>query len=375
MRLTIATLALVVYIAASLIWRLPCRSWMKIAIGCALLVVGSKFILYDKIGGSFINPDLPLVLLLIMEWLYNTMIILAFLLLIKDSLSLLLLISRWLGTSWHLPFTPAVRGAGLLCMALFLAIFGLWQFMRVPDVHTVEIPLPGLPAELDGFAIVQLTDTHIGPLLKKNAWMQEVVKKTNALAADLVVLTGDMIDGSPETLRNDIAPLQALRARHGVYGITGNHEYYVGVQQWLPVFKDLGIVMLHNDYRTLSVQGKNLVLVGIPDQVALRFGETGPDYKFLHTLPEGTRVLLHHRPSGVPDLDGIALQLSGHTHGGHLFFLKWLVASFNDGFVDGLYDVGGTKLYVSSGTGAWAGFACRLGVPAEIAHIILRRQE
>jgi len=375
MRLTIAALVLVVYIVASLIWRLPCRLWAKIALGCVVLVVGSKFMLYEIIGGSFIAPDFPFALLLTMECLYCAMVILAFLLLVKDCLGLLLWIGRRLGGSWRLPLTPALRGGGLCGLALALAILGMWQSMRPPSVHTVDIPVPGLPPELDGLAIVQLSDLHIGPLLKKAAWVQQVVNTTNALDADLVVLTGDMVDGAPQALRRDIAPLRNLHARYGVYGITGNHEYYSGVRQWLPAFSDLGIVMLLNEYRTVAVQGKNLILAGVPDQVAPRFGEAGPDYGLLPTLPDGIRVLLQHRPSGAPGKSGIDLQLSGHTHGGQLFFLQWLVALFNGGLVEGLYNLDGTTLYVSTGTGIWAGFSCRIGVSSEIARIILRRPQ
>ena len=129
--------------------------------------------------------------------------------------------------------------------------------------------------------------------------------------------------------------------------------------------------MLLNQYRRFSVQGKNLILAGLPDQAALRSHEVGPNRSFLQTLPEGTRILLKHRPSTVGE--GINLQLSGHTHGGHLFFLKWLIGSYNGRLVGGLYDIAGAKLYISSGTGVWAGFSSRLGVPSEISHIILRR--
>lgn len=310
-----------------------------------------------------------------MEFLYSAMVILAFLLLIKDCLSLLLLNSLWLGSSpWHLPLTPAIRSSLLICTALGLSLFGTWQSLRVPNVRTVEIPLPGLPAELNGFSIVQLSDVHIGSLLKAD-WLKEVVEKTNDLAADLVVLTGDMIDGSPEELRKDIEPLRGLQGRYGVYGITGNHEYYFGIQRWLPVFEDLGVVMLMNEYRTFSVNGQNLILAGVPDQAARQFGESGPDYMSLKGMfPDGIRVLLQHRPSSVSGNSGADLQLSGHTHGGHLLFLKWLIATFNGGLVGGLFDFHGPKLYVSQGTGVWAGFSCRLGAPSEITHIILRQK-
>ncbi len=373
MRLAIPTLLLFFYIVASLIMLLPCRPWIKVAAASALLVIGMKYIFYEKIGGSFIAPDFPPHLLLAMEFFYSAMVILAFLLLAKDCLALLLWVSRYLGSSWQLPFTSAIRGGGLVFTALIISLYGTWQAIRVPDVHTVEIALPGLPAELDGFSIVQLSDIHIGPLLKR-PWLQDVVEKTNSLMADLVVLTGDMIDGSPEALREDIAPLSQLQARHGIYGITGNHEYYFGVNQWLPVFADLGITMLQNEYRTFTIKGHNLVLAGVPDATALRFGEAGPRPRLLLAeSPEGIRILLQHRPSGGSGNGGADLQLSGHTHGGHLFFLKWLIATFNSGLSMGVFDINDKKLYISPGTGVWSGFSVRLGAPSEIARIILRQ--
>ena len=108
-------------------------------------------------------------------------------------------------------------------------IYGTWQAIRVPDVRTIEITLPRLPVSLDGFSIVQLSDIHLGPFLK-GAWLRDVVAKTNALSPDLVAVTGDMIDGSPDELKDDVAPLGDLQARYGVYGITGNHEYYFRVE-------------------------------------------------------------------------------------------------------------------------------------------------
>jgi predicted MPP superfamily phosphohydrolase len=373
MRLALPTLVLFLYIIASLIWWLPCRPWVKLAGALTLFAIGLKYLVYEKIGGSFIAPDFPPFVLLIMEFLYSAMVILAFLLVVKDVLALGLLIARGLGGSWHLPFSSAIRGAALVCTALALSAFGACQSLRVPEVHTLEIPLPGLPVELDGFSIVQLSDLHIGLLLKQG-WLTEVVRKTNGLAADLVVLTGDMIDGSPEALQDDITPLRALQAQYGVFGITGNHEYYFGAHRWRPVFEDLGIEMLENEARTFSIQDKKLILAGVPDPAALHFGGVGPDRGFLQTLPEGIRVLLQHRPSVLTGATKVDLQLSGHTHGGHLFFLKWLIASYNGGLAGGLFDFAGPKLYVSPGTGVWAGFSCRLGVPSEITHIILRQK-
>lgn len=375
MRLAIPSLVLFIYIVASLIWLLPYRPLARIAAGSVLFVIGCKYLLYEKIGGSFIAPDLPRSLLLSMETLYGAMVILAFLLLVKDGLALLLWLSRCLGSSWHLPFTAALRSGGLVLAALGLALFGIWQSLKVPDVRTVEISLPGLPASLDGISIVQLSDMHIGPLLQGD-WLRGVVAKTNAQAPDLVVLTGDMIDGTPESLKADIAPLGGLQARYGVYGVTGNHEYYFHTEQWLPVFRKLGIVMLQNEHRTLPVNGAELVIAGVPDLTAQQFGGMGPDSeKALDGAPESVRVLLKHRPNGVSGNTRVDLQLSGHTHGGHLFFLKWLIASFNGGLIEGLFDMNGTKIYVSPGAGLWPGFSSRLGVPSEITRIVLRSRK
>lgn len=375
MRLAAPSLVLFLYIVVSLIAFTPGRLPAKAAAALALLVISLKYPIYEKVGGSFIAPDLPRHLLLSLEVLYAAMIILAFLLLLKDGLALLLWLSRLLGSSWHLPFTPAIRSGGLVLATLGLAIYGTWQSLRVPDVRTVEITLPRLPAKLDGFTLVQLADIHIGPLLK-GAWLEKVVAKTNALQPDVVALTGDMIDDSPEALKQEIAPLAKLRARHGVFGITGNHEYYFQVERWLSAFAELGITMLRNQHRVLSVNGEELVLAGLPDHAERRFGGPGPDLaKALAGAPDAIRVLLAHQPGDAAKNTRADLQLSGHTHGGLLFFLKWLLASFNGGLVGGLYTVGTMQLYVSPGTGLWSGFSCRLGVPSEITRIVLRARE
>jgi len=372
MRLVLPSLLILAYILVSLVSSMPGRLMARIAVGILLLVISLKYIFYERIGGSFIAPDLPGPLLLLMEVLYAAMIILCFLLLLKDGLALLLWLSRRLGTSWRLPFSPEIRSAGIVSAALALAVFGTWQSVRVPDVRTVEISLPRIPAALDGFSIIQITDIHIGPFLK-GEWLRRVVERTNALQPDLVALTGDLIDGTPDALKDDIVPLGELRARYGVFGVTGNHEYYFQVQSWLPVFERLGVTMLHNEHKTLSVGGgADLVIAGIPDLTETRFGGPGPDvHKALDGAPDALRVLLAHRPDGTSGNDCADIQLSGHTHGGLLFFLKWLLASFNGGLVQGLYDVKGTTLYVSPGTGLWSGFSCRLGVPSEITRIVL----
>ncbi len=375
MRLAFPSLVLFVYTFVSLVWPLHYQPLTSVAAGIVLFLISLKYIIYVKIGGSFIAPNLARYLLVIMEVLYSAMVILFFLLLVKDFLALLFWLSRWMGSSYNMPFTPVTRSGGLVIAALAFSLFGTWQAVRVPSVHTVEITTPGLPDGLDDLSIVQLSDLHIGPLLR-GRWLRDVVEKTNGLAPHLVVLTGDMIDGSPEDLHDDVAPLNGLRAQYGVYGITGNHEYYFDADRWISVFESLGIVMLNNDYRSFSIGDGELVLLGVPDETSLHFGKPGPNLgDLLKEAPAGVRVLLQHRPSGGSGKEGVDLQLSGHTHGGHLFFLKRLIASFNGGFIEGLFDLDGMTLYVSPGTGIWSGFLCRLGVPAEITRIILRQQK
>lgn len=212
MILTITSFFLFAYVLISLILPGPGGLAVKTAAGLFCLACSQKFLIYEKLGGAFFAPDLPRPFLLIMETLYAALVILFFLLLIKDLAGFVLWLSRHMGTSWHLPFTVAQRNAGMATLALALGVFGVWQSVKVPAVRTVEIALPNLPRQADGFSLVQLSDIHIGPLLK-GPWLRAVVERVNALHPDAVALTGDFIDGTPGELAADIAPLGDLRAK------------------------------------------------------------------------------------------------------------------------------------------------------------------
>ena len=375
MKLLLPSFLIAVYLFFSLVLPLKARPRTRAVLAVILLAVSQKYIFYQTFGGSFFRPELPVPVLLAAEALYASLIVLFFLSLIKDCVGLLLWLSRRMGASLHLPSTPNVRSSLLVTLALIAGTWGSFQAARVPDVHTVEVSIPNLPAELEGFSIVQLTDIHIGPLLKKG-WLSSVVKKTNDINVDIAVITGDIIDGLPHDLKDELIPLSQLRARHGVFGVNGNHEYYYDAKGWLPVFRSLGVDMLINEHRVLPV---GLVLGGVTDRNAPRFGQPAPDVDTAFSgAPEGPRVLLSHQPQlgdSIP-ASGIDLQLSGHTHGGLLFFLKPLIAHYNKGFVHGLYETAqGGQLYVSPGTGLWSGFSCRLGVGSEITRIVLKREK
>ena len=175
-----------------------------------------------------------------------------------------------------------------------------------------------------------------------------------------------------------MAPLRALRAPDGMYAIPGNHEYFFSYPDWMRHLKGLGLRMLPNAHTVLARGGDRLVLAGVTDLSAPSVGEAGPDLAAaLAGAPEGVPVLLlDHQPRHArrAAARGVALQLSGHTHGGMILGLDRLVARSNAGFVSGAYAVGDMTLYVSNGTALWPGFAVRLGRPSELTRFTLRRR-
>ena len=308
-------------------------------------------------------------------WLFGTLILLAAFLFLKDVGLIACLVLRKAGCPLNLPFSVSQWNGLFGLFALLLSAIGVWQSVRVPDVRTVEIALARLPAELDGLRVVQLSDLHASRLLQA-PWVRAVVEKTNALNPDLILITGDLIDGTPESRAADVLPLQDLWARQGVFAIPGNHEYYASNPQWLSAFGDLGMRMLLNEHVVINEKGRNLVVAGITDRAAERTAAPMPDLQAaLDGTPKDTPIILMaHRPdSARANADaGVDLQLSGHTHGGQVLGLHYIAQYVNDGLVSGLCRIGDMQLYVSNGTGLWNGFPVRLGRPAEITQFVLR---
>lgn len=374
--LTLPYLFVFLYVFASLFLNWPRPLTIRVCSVLLVLAISLKYIFYWETGNSFNTPDLPIHLELVTESLFNALTILFFMLLFKDIMVFVLWVSRHFGiSSWRFTFSPHFRPFFVLA-AVVLGMVGTWQAMRIPGVHTIDIRLSGLPRNLDGISIVQLTDLHVGPLLKRS-WLEGVVRKTNSLHPEIVVLTGDMIDGFAENDGGELEPLAELRSVYGIYGVTGNHEYYFRPREWCTFFEKRGIVMLNNEHRVLTINGEKLVIAGVPDYAGVRFGNPGPDVDMaLQNAPGTVRILLKHQPRGSAyPAERVDLQLSGHTHGGQLFFLKPIVGFFNGGLVDGVYRRGKTLVYVSPGAGVWSGFSCRLGTPSEITRIILRSPE
>uniref|UniRef100_UPI004057B4C5 metallophosphoesterase n=1 Tax=Candidatus Electronema sp. TaxID=2698783 RepID=UPI004057B4C5 len=261
--------------------------------------------------------------------------------------------------------------AGLL-VVLTATAFGVKKGAEPPAVHRVEISLNQLPAAFKGFKIVQISDVHIGEMTTA-AGLAEIVAIVNRLQPDMVAITGDLVDGHAAQLRGELAPLGGLRAKEGVFFVTGNHEYYSGAEDWLPEIERLGVRILRNERTELRRGGDSVVIAGVNDHKAGRFGDA-PDYERAlgGIAPGRTVILLAHQPAAAqkaavwqPDL-----VLSGHMHGGQIWPFKYFVL-LQQPYIRGLYREGGTQLYVNQGTATW-GPPMRVGTEKEITELILK---
>jgi predicted MPP superfamily phosphohydrolase len=231
-----------------------------------------------------------------------------------------------------------------------------------------------LPLALHGFSIAQISDVHVGPTIKRG-FVEGIVRRVNELKADLIAVTGDLVDGSVQQLSAHTAPLAGLTARHGAYFVTGNHEYYSGERAWTEEIRRLGLRVLKNEHVVLKHDGASLILAGVTDYSAHHFdpAQRSDPAAALRGAPidAGAKVLLAHQPSSAMAAAnaGYDVQISGHTHGGQ--FWPWnLFVHFFQPFSSGLHRLKDLWIYVSRGTGYW-GPPNRFGVPSEITRIRL----
>lgn len=284
---------------------------------------------------------------------------------------------RW-ARFWH---SASVNRAALAAMVL-VSLLGIYNGLKVPELHRRELVLEGLPAEFDGLQVAVLADLHISPV--KSAWRTErIVARVMAARPDLIVLPGDMVDGELAITGPQVTALARLQAPYGVWVAPGNHEYYHGYRQWMAHFRALGLGVLENETTLLSIGGRTLAVSGIGDLAfqgngSRERGGIPPDIPAVVAQAKGSdfHMLLAHQPKQAAQAaasGAVDLQISGHTHGGHILGMdRWIVAPFNDGFVRGEYQVQRMKLFVSSGAGQWDGFTARLGVPSSIDVLVLR---
>ena len=359
------------YVITRFIWPLPWGSPVKIAVSL-LLLIASQYHFWSRLSsGSVFTPEFPRPVVMLFNWVFGAIVLLAVFQLVLD-LGMLVSMPVWRGDAG---MTVDARYA-IGIAAFVIAALGVRQAVRIPLLRDVAVGIADLPETFDGYRLVQLTDLHISRLFPAS-WTDAVVDATNRLGADLIVVTGDVIDGSVAMRRGDVEPLRRLRAPDGVFLIPGNHEYLSGYDSWMRHLASFGMRVLANGHAVIARGDDRLVLAGVTDRSARAVGRPPPDLEqALEGAPAAAPILLlDHEPGRArwAAEHGVALQLSGHTHGGMIWGLDRLVARANGGFVSGRYAVGGMTLYVNNGTGIWPGFALRLGRPSELTRITLRR--
>ncbi len=358
------------YIGWSLLPDLPITSEVRI-LGVVVLAVSTVLIPYGTLALLFFrNPSVVDRLVWagsLTMGLFSSVLIFT---LIRDIALLIPALEVWTTQSAVL----------VVVLSVIVTLIGYVNARRVAKVVNVSIPLDDLPSGLEGLTIVQLSDIHIGSTIKAG-YVKGIVERTNALNPDIIAITGDVVDGKVHHLIEDVRPLSGLRARYGVYIVTGNHEYYSGAEQWIEVFRSFGIRPLLNEHVVIEHGGARLVLAGVNDYSAARFvPEEGSDPQAAlagspeDAPPENTpKVLLAHQPRSAKAAEeaGFHLQLSGHTHGGQ--FWPWgHFVRMQQPFTAGLHRLGNLLVYTSRGTGYW-GPPKRFCAPSEITQITLSK--
>ncbi|MFJ8358879.1 metallophosphoesterase [Streptomyces sp. NPDC093984] len=268
-------------------------------------------------------------------------------------------------------FVSRVVGGAVAAAAVGTVGHGTYGVLRGPAVKRVTVPLARLPRAAHGFRIAVVSDIHLGPVLGRG-FAQKVVDTINSTQPDLIAVVGDLVDGSVKDLGPAAAPLSRLKARHGSYFVTGNHEYFSGADQWVEEVRRLGLHPLENARTELPA----FDLAGVNDLAGESEGE-GPDFTKALGDRDTSRavVLLAHQPLQIHEAvrHHVDLQLSGHTHGGQLWPGNFVAAAANP-TVAGLDRYGDTQLYVSRGAGAW-GPPTRVGAPSDITVVELASRQ
>ncbi len=328
---------------------------------------------FSSIFGGFIGGRLlPKPIARVLQWLGFGWMGAFGLLLVGTAVSDLVL---WGAARFTAVDSTWLAGRALLVVGLVAPAlgYGFWVGRR-PEIKRITIDVPGLGAALDGMRIVQISDVHIGETLGKD-FAQLVADTVNSLKPDLVAVTGDMIDGSVARLQDEVAPLGTMRAKHGVFFVTGNHEYYSGGAAWEAEARRLGMTVLHNEHRVIEHGGAQLTIGGVTDLEGARFAESHAprvDVAFAGSPTSAPRVLLAHQPrfAKAAAAHNVSLMLSGHTHGGQIFPFMFLV-KLQQPVIGGFAMLSGVPTYTSNGTGYW-GPPFRVGPRGEVTEITLR---
>lgn len=350
---------------------------LSLLLNAVLAVALGKFVIFYCLGSNRFYPDLPPPVIWFLGWIYDAA------LLFTVFSVLIAVVDGVLRLCRHPVSVRAkrLRAALLAVVALAVSFYGTYSAVCIPSVKRVEIAFPNLPSTFDGYRIVHMSDLHCSTAARRGRF-ERIVARANDLAPDLVAITGDFVDGEVSDRQADLAPLAELRAKDGVVCCTGNHEVYSGWEPWYETFKGWGFVFPEETGVRLIRRGDDtLAIGGLPDPAFWGLGmevvDAGNASKAFVGAPEGAfRVLLFHRPFTAAiesEAANVRLQLSGHTHGGAFPLVSALVARSNEGRTRGLYEFAkGRFLYLSPGTGQWAGYPLRLFNPTEITEIVLR---
>ncbi|MEC5386861.1 metallophosphoesterase [Uliginosibacterium sp. H3] len=363
--------ALHLYIGMRLLPGLPVPAFWKL-IGAAWLLASSVLVplglLSRGIQQQPLADRLAWIGLLAMG-LFSSLLVLSVL---RDVVLLLIAAGAALGLFSYPPHLAAELASSsaiaVMLLALFSTVAGFLNARRLARVINVEVPIAKLPDALQGFKIAQISDIHVGPTIKR-AYLERIVARVNALEADMVAVTGDLVDGSVAALSSHTAPLATLRARHGSFFVTGNHEYYANADEWIEEMRRLGLRVLLNEHVVLTHAAAPLVVAGVTDFNGGHFGaahRSDPQAAMKGAPQDSVKILLAHQPRSATAAEqvGFDLQLSGHTHGGQ--FWPWnLFVPLQQPYTAGLHRLRAMWIYVSRGTGYW-GPPKRFGAPSEI---------
>ena len=353
--------AICLYTVLSMVIPLRVPALLKIFLAAATASGVAKLFLLRMTPSGFDIYELPRIAALLLSAMFSFMIAAAILCIVKDAAFIIWKI--FLRTQQKFPAHYA--SLSVLIIAALATVYGVHQGTRVPDVINHEVKLSGLGRDFDGLRVAMLVDIHVGSVNRRE-FVQEVVNKTNALEPDLILIPGDFVDGHVNKRSGDLEPLTQLRAKFGIYAVTGNHEYYYDLQGWLKTIENFGIKWLENESVILTSGDSKLVIAGVPDPTG---GNRNIDLA-LKDSPEGVPVILmDHQPRFAAEnaKKRVDFQVSGHTHGGQIPVVYELTRKFNKGFVRGWYEIDGMKLYVSPGTSQWDGFPMRVFDPSEIS--------
>ena len=275
---------------------------------------------------------------------------------------------RW-PAAFSMPALAATSGLAVPVLAVAVTLWGYANARRTARVRRVGVAIAGLPKALEGFTIAQISDVHVGPTIRR-PYVEAIVATVNGLDADLVAVTGDLVDGPVRELAEHVAPLAGLRSREGTFFVTGNHEYYSGAAPWVRELRRLGMTVLMNEHVVVRRGDAQVVVAGVTDFSAGHFDRaqaSDPRAALAGSPPEAAlKVLLAHQPrsAAAAEAAGFDLQLSGHTHGGQFWPWNFLVR-LQQPFTAGLHRWRRMWVYTSRGTGYW-GPPKRFGAPSEV---------